>query len=157
MRKLTALFMATTLVLGSVQLASAADTAATAPASGEMQHRPMHGGMHGPMMDHMFKGLKLTDQQREQMKTIARDSMKDMKRPSAAEHQQMHDVIAADTFDSAKAQALVNSMAQEQNQRMLAHLETQNKMYNVLTAEQKQEFNKQFQQRAEKMAQKDGK
>ncbi len=159
MRKLTALFMATTLVLGSVQLASAADTAATAtaPASGEMHHRPMHGGMHGPMMDHMFKGLKLTDQQREQMKTIARDSMKDMKRPSAAERQQMHDVIAADTFDSAKAQALVNSMAQEQNQRMLAHLETQNKMYNVLTAEQKQEFNKQFQQRAEKMGQKDGK
>ncbi len=153
MRKLTALVMATTLVLGSVQLASAADTAATAPAKGEMRHQPNHG----PMMEHMFKDLKLTEQQRQKMHDIARDSMKNMKHPSADQRQQMHDVIAADSFDSAKAQTLVDAMAQEQNQRMLANLEMQNKMYNVLTAEQKAQFNKEFTQRSEKMAQKDAK
>ncbi len=66
MRKLTALFMATTLVLGSAQLHSAADTTTTsptttdAPAKGEMV---MHhkGNHHGPMMDMMFKGLKLSE------------------------------------------------------------------------------------------------
>jgi len=151
MRKLTALVMATTLVLGSVQLASAADTTAAAPANGEMRHQPKHG----PMMEHMFKDLKLTEQQRQKMHEIARDTMKNQKRPSADERQQMHDVIAADSFDSAKAQTLVDAMAKEQNQRMLANLEMQNKMYNVLTAEQKTQFNKDFTQRSEKMAQKD--
>ncbi|NDL63042.1 ATP-independent periplasmic protein-refolding chaperone Spy [Acerihabitans arboris] len=161
MRKLTALFMATTLVLGSVQLASAADTTAAtdnAPAKGEMHHKGDMQHRGGPMMmDHMFKDLKLTEQQRQKMHDIARDSMKDMKKPSAAEHQQMHDVIAADSFDSTKAQALVSAMSQDQNQRMLANLEMQNKMYNVLTPEQKTEFNKKFQERAEKMQQRDAK
>jgi len=161
MRKLTALVMATTLVLGSVQLASAADsvadsaadTAGMAPANGKMLHHPKQG----PMMEHMFKDLKLTEQQRQKMHDIARDSMKTVKRPSADQRQQMHDVIAADSFDTAKAQSLVDAMAQEQHQRMLANLEMQNKMYNVLTAEQKAQFNKEFTQHTEKMAKKDAK
>ena len=161
MRKLTALVMATTLVLGSVQLASAADsvadsaadTAGMAPANGKMLHHPKQG----PMMEHMFKDLKLTEQQRQKMHDIARDSMKTVKHPSAEQRQQMHDVIAADSFDTAKAQSLVDAMAQEQHQRMLANLEMQNKMYNVLTAEQKAQFNKEFTQHTEKMAKKDAK
>ncbi len=155
MRKLTALAIATTLVLGSVQLAFAADTAATAPANGEMMMH--HRGNHGPMMEHMFKGLNLTDQQRQQMRDIFKETRKEMNMPSAAERQQMHEIVAADTFDSAKAQTFVNSLTQEQNQRILARLEMENKMYNVLTPEQKKEFNEKFQQHAEKMAQKDAK
>ncbi|MEA9391059.1 ATP-independent periplasmic protein-refolding chaperone Spy [Acerihabitans sp. TG2] len=159
MRKLTALVMATTLVLGSVQLASAADstadstadTAAMAPRHGEMRHHPKQG----PMMEHMFKDLKLTEQQRQQMRDIARESMKTVKRPPAEQRQQMHDLIATDSFDTAKAQSLVDSMAPERNQHMLANLEMQNKMYNVLTAEQKAQFNKDFMQRSEKISQKD--
>lgn len=159
MRKLTALFMATTLVLGSVQLAAAADSSTPAnpvPAQ-EMHHKGNMRHNQGPMMEHMFKDLKLTEQQRQKMHEIARDNFKNMPRPSADEHKQLHEVIAADSFDSAKAQALVNSMAQEQNQRMLANLEMQNKMYNVLTVEQKQEFNKKFEERAAKMQQRDAK
>jgi Spy/CpxP family protein refolding chaperone len=163
MRKLTALVMATTLVLGSVQLASAADTAATAP-TGSTSDMPMHGdtmmhhhGHHGPMMDMMFKGLNLTDQQRQQMRDIFKESRKEIKMPSAAERQQMHDLITADSFDSAKAQAFITASAQEQNQRMLARLEMQNKMYNVLTPAQKKEFNAHFQKMSEKMAQHEAK
>ncbi len=160
MRKLTALFMATTLVLGSVQLASAADTTTTsttttdAPAKGDMM---MHhkGNHHGPMMDMMFKGLKLTEQQQQQMRDIFKETRKEVNMPSPAERQQMHEIIAADSFDSAKAQAFVTAQSQEQNQRMLTRLEMQNKMYNVLTPEQKKEFNDKYQQHAEKMAQKD--
>lgn len=145
MRKLTAFALATTMMLGTVQLASAADTAAE---SAKMHHHPKHG----PMMDQMFKGLDLTTAQREQMRDIARDAMKNMKKPSADEHKQLHDVIAADNFDSSKAQTLVTSMTQAQNERMLARLEMQNKMYNVLTPTQKQEFNKKFEERQTKMA-----
>ncbi|BAE75143.1 Spheroplast protein Y precursor [Sodalis glossinidius str. 'morsitans'] len=149
MRKLTAFALAITMMLGIVQLASAADTA-TAPAASEsakMYHHPKHG----PMMEQMFKGLDLTTAQREQMRDIARDAMKNMKKPSADEHKQLHDVIAADNFDSSKAQALVTSMTQAQNERMLAHLEMQNKMYNVLTPTQKQEFNKKFEEHQTKI------
>ncbi|WP_213994170.1 ATP-independent periplasmic protein-refolding chaperone Spy [Sodalis sp. dw_96] len=163
MRKLTALFMATTLVLGSVQLASAADTTTTtssttadAPAKGDMMMHH-HGHQHGPMMDMMFKGLKLTEAQRQQMRDIFKETRKEVNMPSPAERQQMHEIIAADSFDSSKAQAFVTSMSQEQDQRMLARLEMQNKMYNVLTPEQKKEFNEKYQQHAEKMAQKDAK
>ncbi|MEN3259805.1 ATP-independent periplasmic protein-refolding chaperone Spy [Sodalis endosymbiont of Spalangia cameroni] len=150
MRKLTAFALATSLMLGTVQLASAADTAAApaAPESAKMHHHPKHG----PMMEQMFKDLNLTTAQREQMRDIARDSMKNMKKPSADEHKQLHDVIAADNFDSSKAQALVTSMSQAQNERMLARLEMQNKMYNVLTPAQKQEFNNKFEARQAKMA-----
>ncbi|XBS68100.1 ATP-independent periplasmic protein-refolding chaperone Spy [Acerihabitans sp. KWT182] len=162
MRKLTALVMATTLVLGSAQLAAAADASSTdasnadASAKGDMMmHHRDH--QHGPMMDMMFKGLKLTEQQRQQMRDIFKETRKEVNMPSPAERQQMHEIIAADSFDSAKAQTFVTSISQEQNQRMLARLEMQNKMYNVLTPEQKKEFNARFQQHAEKMAQKDAK
>ncbi len=148
MRKITALFMASTLLLGTVQLASAADTVATkeAPPKGEMMHHK-----RGPMMDPMFKGLELTKEQRQKMQEISRDAMKNMKKPTAAERQQLHDVVAAESFDAAKAQALVTTMSQTQSERILARLETQNKIYNLLTAEQKKAFDKKFQEHSEKM------
>lgn len=156
MRKLTALAMAATLICGSVQLANAADTttttAAAAPGS-EMTHGQMkHPPMAGPMGDHMFKGLNLTEKQRDMMREIARDAMKNSPKPSPEEHKQLHDIIAADSFDAAKAKSLVESMSAAQNARMVARLETQNKMYNVLTPAQKQEFNKRAEQRSEKMS-----
>ncbi|TKI05600.1 ATP-independent periplasmic protein-refolding chaperone Spy [Martelella alba] len=155
MRKLTALAIASTLLLGGAQLASAADSTAAPSTNGQ----PAAGGMirhhehPGPMVDYMFKGLNLTTQQRQQMRDIFRESRKEIKMPSQTERQQMHDIIASDSFDSTKAQTFVNSISEEQNQRMLARLEMQNKMYNVLTPEQKQTFNTRFQQHSDKLAQ----
>jgi len=46
-----------------------------------------------------------------------------------------------------KAQALIDKKAEENKTRMLAHLQTQNKIYNILTPEQKKQFNENFEKR----------
>ena len=138
MRKLTALFVASTLALGAANLAHAADTTTAAPADAKpMMH---HKGKFGPHQDMMFKDLNLTDAQKQQIREI-------MKRPPLEERRAMHDIIASDTFDKAKAEAQIAKMEEQRKANMLAHMETQNKIYNILTPEQKKQFNANFEKR----------
>ena len=130
MRKLTALFVASTLALGAANLAHAADTTTSAPADAKpMMH---HKGKFGPHQDMMFKDLNLTDAQKQQIRE---------------ERRAMHDIIASDTFDKAKAEAQIAKMEEQRKANMLAHMETQNKIYNILTPEQKKQFNANFEKR----------
>ena len=149
MRKFTALFVASTLALGATSMAFAADTATTttaAPVEGKMMmHHKGKPGMHHEMM--MFKGLNLTDAQKQQIRDIMKSQRDQMKRPSLDERRAMHDIIASDSFDKAKAEAQIDKMAEQHKARMLAHMETQNKIYNILTPEQKKQFNANFEKR----------
>ena len=148
MRKFTALFVASTLALGATSMAFAADTATTtaAPAEGKMMmHHKGKPGMHHEMM--MFKDLNLTDAQKQQIRDIMKSQRDQMKRPPLEERRAMHDIIASDTFDKAKAEAQIDKMAEQHKARMLAHMETQNKIYNILTPEQKKQFNANFEKR----------
>ncbi|WP_343464215.1 ATP-independent periplasmic protein-refolding chaperone Spy [Pantoea sp.] len=145
MRKLTSLFLATTLALGAANIVHAAADNLTPPPAGSEQ--PMHKPMRHHGMEMMFKDLKLTDAQKTQIKTIMRDSHKEMKRPSLDERRAMHDIIASDTFDSAKAQAQAEKMSADAKARALQMMETQNKIYNVLTPEQKKQYNANFEKR----------
>ena len=123
MKKLTALFVASTLALGAANLAHAADTT-TAPSDSKpmMMHHKGGPGQH----DMMFKGLNLTDAQKQQIRDIMKSQRENMKRPSLEERRAMHDLIASDTFDKAKAEAQID------------------KIYNILTPEQKKQFNANF-------------
>ncbi|EHN8826541.1 TPA: ATP-independent periplasmic protein-refolding chaperone Spy [Enterobacter bugandensis] len=148
MRKFTALFVASTLALGATSMAFAADTATTtaAPAEGKMMmHHKGKPGMHHEMM--MFKDLNLTDAQKQQIRDIMKSQRDQMKRPPLEERRAMHDIIASDSFDKAKAEAQIDKMADQHKARMLAHMETQNKIYNILTPEQKKQFNANFEKR----------
>ena len=148
MRKFTALFVASTLALGATSMAFAADTATTtaAPAEGKMMmHHKGKPGMHHEMM--MFKDLNLTDAQKQQIREIMKGQRDQMKRPPLEERRAMHDIIASDSFDKAKAEAQIDKMAEQHKARMLAHMETQNKIYNILTPEQKKQFNANFEKR----------
>lgn len=69
----------------------------------------------------------------------------------------MHDIIASDSFDKAKAQAQVDKMAEQNKARMLAHMETQNKIYNILTPEQKKQFDANFEKRLTERSAPEGK
>ena len=143
MRKLTAILVASGLALGAANLAHANDTSAQTSDNG----RPMmkhHRGHPGGPEGMMFRGLNLSDAQKQQIRDIMKAQREEMKRPSVEERQAMHDIIASDAFDSAKAQAQVDKMAEQNKQRMLARMETQNKMYNILTPEQKKQFNANF-------------
>ena len=142
MKKLTALFVASTLALGAANLAHAADTTTAAPADAKpMMH---HKGKFGPHQDMMFKDLNLTDAQKTQIRDIMKSQRENMKRPSLEERRAMHDLIASDTFDKAKAEAQIDKMEAQHKAMALSRLETQNKIYNILTPEQKKQFNANF-------------
>ncbi|EDJ2871813.1 ATP-independent periplasmic protein-refolding chaperone [Salmonella enterica subsp. enterica serovar Typhimurium] len=152
MRKLTALFVASTLAMGAANLAHAAETTTAAPADAKpmMQHK----GKFGPHHDMMFKNLNLTDAQKQQIRDIMKAQREQMKRPLLEERRAMHDIIASDTFDKAKAEAQITKMEAQRKANMLAHMETQNKIYNVLTPEQKKQYNANFEKRlTERLAQ----
>ena len=57
------------------------------------------------------------------------------------------DVYKRQTFDKAKAEAQIAKMEEQRKANMLAHMETQNKIYNILTPEQKKQFNANFEKR----------
>ncbi|MDN5450722.1 MAG: ATP-independent periplasmic protein-refolding chaperone Spy [Enterobacterales bacterium] len=162
MRKLTALMLASSLALGA-SMANAAETTATptapaAPVATKADGAPMmmhhQMGKQGPRHGGMFEGLKLTDQQREQMKTIAKEFRSEHKKPMMGEHcKDMHKLVASDKFDESAARAQIEANNKERNDMMLERMKMENKMYNVLTPEQKKEFNQNFEKRIEKMEQ----
>ncbi|MBK0000581.1 ATP-independent periplasmic protein-refolding chaperone [Erwinia sp. S43] len=157
MRKLTSLIVAATLAVGAANIVHAANDNLTPPPAGgdkPMMHKPPR---HGGGMHDMFKGLNLTDAQKQQIRTIMKESHKDMKRPSLEERRAMHSIIASDTFDRAKAEAQATQMAANGKERALSMLETQNKMYNVLTPEQKKQFNQDFEKRLTEKPKHEGK
>ena len=141
MKKITALFVASTLALGAANLAHAADTPATSGETAPMMHHK-----RGPAGPHemMFKGLNLTDAQKTQIRDIMKRQRDNMKRPSLDERRAMHELVASDTFDKAKAEAQIDKMEAQHKEMALSRLETQNKIYNILTPEQKKQFNANF-------------
>ncbi|EPB0644967.1 ATP-independent periplasmic protein-refolding chaperone Spy [Salmonella enterica subsp. enterica] len=155
MRKLTALFVASTMAMGAANLAHAAETTTAAPADAKpmMQHK----GKFGPHHDMMFKNLNLTDAQKQQIRDIIKAQREQMKRPLLEERRAMHDIIASDTFDKAKAEAQITKMEAQRKANMLAHMETQNKIYNVLTPEQKKQYNANFEKRLTERPAQEGK
>ncbi|EDC4575992.1 ATP-independent periplasmic protein-refolding chaperone [Salmonella enterica] len=155
MRKLTALFVASTLAMGAANLAHAAETTTAAPADAKpmMQHK----GKFGPHHDMMFKNLNLTDAQKQQIRDIMKAQREQMKRPPLEERRAMHDIIASDTFDKAKAEAQITKMEAQRKANMLAHMETQNKIYNVLRPEQKKQYNANFEKRLTERPAQEGK
>ncbi|EKH2098640.1 ATP-independent periplasmic protein-refolding chaperone [Salmonella enterica] len=155
MRKLTALFVASTLAMGAANLAHAAETTTAAPADAKpmMQHK----GKFGPHHDMMFKNLNLTDAQKQQIRDIMKAQREQMKRPPLEERRAMHDIIASDIFDKAKAEAQITKMEAQRKDNMLAHMETQNKIYNVLTPEQKKQYNANFEKRLTERPAQEGK
>lgn len=149
MKKLTALFVASTLALGAANLAHAADTTSTTADAGQPNAKMMnhHKSKMGPRHDMMFQGLNLTDAQKQQMRDIMKEGREHNKRPPQDEMRAMHNLIASDSFDKAKAEAQIAKMEEQHKGMMLSRLETQNKIYNILTPEQKKQFNANFEKR----------
>ncbi|RMN22163.1 hypothetical protein ALQ63_02057 [Serratia plymuthica] len=150
MRKLTALFVASTLALGSASMAFAADTtAAPATAADAAPMKMMHHkgeGKGGP-----FAGLNLTEQQRQQMRDIMKESHQNRGAGVKEERQALHNLVASDSFDEAKAKSQIDAISKAQSEHMLERAKAENKMYNLLTPEQKKQYNENYQKREQKM------
>ncbi|MCP1108194.1 ATP-independent periplasmic protein-refolding chaperone Spy [Serratia nevei] len=148
MRKLTALFIASTLALGSASAAFAADTTA-APAADAAPMKMMHHKGEGK--DGPFAGLNLTEQQRQQMRDIWKESHQKRGPGMKEERQTLHNLVASDSFDEAKAKAQIDVISKAQSERMLERAKAENKIYNLLTPEQKKQYNENYQKREQKM------
>jgi Spy/CpxP family protein refolding chaperone len=146
MKKMTSsLIIASVLALGAANLAHAVETTTTtAPENAPMMHHKGKPGMHHDMM---FKGLNLTDAQKQQIRTIMKEQHSKMQRPSLDERRAMHNLIASDSFDKAKAEEMVTKMEAQHKDMAVSRMETQNKIYNILTPEQKKQFNANFEKR----------
>jgi len=145
MKKLTSLILASTLALGATGLAHAVETTVTGTTdAAPMMHHKGKPGMHHDMM---FKGLNLTDAQKQQGRDIMKEQRGKMQRPSLDERRAMHSLIASDTFNKAKAEEMVSKMEAQHKEMAVSRMETQNKIYNILTPEQKKQFNANFEKR----------
>lgn len=143
MRKLAAMLVASSLALSAVGIAHANE----APKGPMPESRMMKDGRAHHGMEMMFNGLNLTDAQKQQIKEIKDASRENMRKTMQDERREMHSLITSDTFDAAKAQAQLDKADATRKARILNALETQNKIYNILTPEQKKQYSENFEKR----------
>ncbi|MGF1691599.1 CpxP family protein [Photobacterium kagoshimensis] len=105
-----------------------------------------HGGKGGCGMDggkKMFRELDLTSEQKAQMKTL-RESHREQRQANSdnrdarrASHQQMQQLLLADSFNEAEVRQLAQQMSEQQLDHRVAMLKNRHDMLNILTADQK--------------------
>ncbi|WP_145563637.1 cell-envelope stress modulator CpxP [Yersinia aldovae] len=149
--KVSTLIMASMLVLGSsaaFAIDKAADTEGWCHGDGAMMNKNDGRGHHN-----MFDGVNLTEQQRQQMRDLMRQSRQDQPRLDMADREAMHKLVTADKFDEAAVRAQAEKMSKQQIDRQVEMAKVRNQMFNLLTPEQKAVLNQKHQQRIEKMQQ----
>ncbi|MEH6530261.1 MAG: CpxP family protein [Photobacterium frigidiphilum] len=119
-----------------------------------------HGGKGGCGMQDgrkVFSQLDLTDAQKEQMKSmreVNRDEMKSKRLEKHAEmkanHDKMQELVLASNFDENAVRDLAQQMSTAQVERRVAMLEKRHEMLNILTPEQKTQYQTLQAERAEK-------
>lgn len=140
MRKVTTLVMASMFVLGSSAAFAADNTKVTEGYHGDgkmMMNKKGDRGHHN-----MFDGINLTEQQRQQMRDLMRQSHQSQPRLDLEDREAMHKLITADKFDEAAVRAQAEKMSQNQIERHVEMAKVRNQMYNLLTPEQKEALNK---------------
>lgn len=86
----------------------------------------------------MFDGVKLTEQQRQQMRDLMSLASRDTPRINVSEMERLHTLVTAKTFDEAAVREQTEKIAQEQVARQVEMARVRNQMYNLLTLEQQQ-------------------
>ena len=91
--------------------------------------------------------LDLSDDQKQQLKTMRqtkREAMKagyaDQREPMRAHYQQMQALVLADSFDEVAARELAQSMVEQQVGRRVAMMENRHEILSVLTEAQKTQY-----------------
>lgn len=109
-------------------------------AFGERGNHAGRGMRGGKGMGHMFRGLDLTDAQKEQMKAIAeasRESSKTLHDQLRANREQLAKVTENGAFDEVQVQALAQQAGVLHAQMIVAKERVKSQMFAILTPEQK--------------------
>jgi len=100
--------------------------------------------------NHMFDGINLTEQQRQQMRDLMQRARHDSPPVNINEMETMHRLVTADNFDETAVKALAEKMAQEHVMRQVEMAKVRNQMYRLLTPDQRAVLDKKHQQRMDR-------
>ena len=139
MRNVIAAVMASTLALSAYSQAAEVVTSVNWFPGDE-------GGQRGSQ-SHMFDGISLTEQQRQQLRDLMQRARHDRLPVNVSEMETMHRLVTAENFDENAVRAQAEKMAQEQVARQVEMAKVRNQMYNLLTPEQQAVLNQKHQQR----------
>ena len=143
MRIVTAAVMASTLAVSS--LSHAAEVG-----SGDNWH-PGEELTQRSTQSHMFDGISLTEQQRQQLRDLMQRARHDRLPVNVSEMETMHRLVTAENFDENAVRAQAEKMANEQIARQVEMAKVRNQMYRLLTPEQQAVLNEKHQQRMEQL------
>ncbi|WP_058913682.1 cell-envelope stress modulator CpxP [Entomohabitans teleogrylli] len=141
MRNVTAAIVASTLAFGAIA-SQAADSM-----TGVNWHQTDGAVQQGTAQSHMFDGISLTEQQRQQMRDLMQRARHDSPSVNVSELEHMHRLIIADKFDETAIRAQAEKIAQEQVARQVEMARVRNQMYRLLTPEQQAVLKDRHQQR----------
>jgi len=130
MRKVIAAVIASTLSLSTL-----AGQAADLPMSVSW-HKNEDLIKRSITQSHMFDGINLTEQQRQQMRDLMQRARHDSPPVNISEMETMHSLVTAENFDETAVKALTEKMVQEHVSRQVEMAKVRNQMYHLLTPEQ---------------------
>lgn len=102
------------------------------------QQPPKPRGDHH--LEFMATALDLTDAQVAQIKQIQSEhktTAQADRQQTKSLHEQLQALVTSESFDEAKASALIAQIQQQESARMLEHVKEMNAIYKVLTPQQK--------------------
>ena len=143
MRKLTAVVLASAMTL-SIASAGAKD----ATTIDEMHHGGFPtGSMTQNPQSHMFDGIELTEQQRQQMRDLMQQARHERPVLSVQDIETMHDLVIADKFNESAIRQQAEKQAREQVELQIEMARVRNQMYHLLTPAQQATLQKNFERR----------
>ena len=143
MRNVIAAVMASTLALSAISQAAEVVTSVNWLPGDE-------GGQRGSQ-SHMFDGISLTEQQRQQLRDLMQRARHDRLPVNVSEMETMHRLVTAENFDESAVRAQAEKMAQEQVARQVEMAKVRNQMFHLLTPEQQAVLNTRHQQRMDQL------
>ena len=143
MRKVTAAVMASTLAFSAFSQAAVAIISDNSPLQ--------EGATQNSSQSHMFDGISLTEQQRQQLRDLMQRARHDRPPVNVSEMETMHRLVTAENFDENAVRAQADKMAQEQVARQVEMAKVRNQMYHLLTPEQQAVLNAKHQQRMDQL------
>ena len=143
MRNVIAAVMASTLALSAYSQAAEVVTS--------VNWLPGDESVQRSSQSHMFDGISLTEQQRQQLRDLMQRARHDRPPVNVSEMETMHRLVTAEKFDERAVRAQAERMAQEQVARQVEIARIRNQMYRLLTPEQQAVLNERHEQRMEQL------
>ncbi|URQ60690.1 cell-envelope stress modulator CpxP [Pantoea alhagi] len=145
MRKVTAVVFASASVVFSYSSAWAADVTTI-----DGMHPPgelMTGSIAQNPQSHMFDGIKLSEQQRQQMRDLMQQTQHERPPVNVKDLETLHNLVIAEKFNETAVKAQAEKLAQEQVVRQVEMARIRNQMYHLLTPQQQAVLQQKHEQR----------